>query len=242
MSGCTPNAHRHRKKPPGRIATAAARARNACSSIDPTQGNETEPAPLARSCWAPALLTEAYRGGPAVQFKVRSRIPGTKINGDDLLALAPTAGLDQLAQFRKLAGALLWGLVPGLLNDRWVPSQVSERCGWSVLLVLAQFGQFAGEFVLAALEVGEFLADLAGAESPAELRSGVERGDHRNRCRADFDAGGKQSPSEIGEVRLAVDVPAPGVTPRKARDGERTLFPHRVHLPQCGFEDGPLPG
>jgi hypothetical protein len=50
-----------------------------------------------------ALLSEVYRGGPAVimggplgQFR------GRKATGEDLLGLCPPAGLDQLAQFRRV--------------------------------------------------------------------------------------------------------------------------------------------
>jgi hypothetical protein len=70
----------------------------------PLPGNAATPEHLARCCWALALLTEGWRGGPMVaargplgQFRGQSRVCG-----DDLLGLAPPAGVDQLARFRRV--------------------------------------------------------------------------------------------------------------------------------------------
>jgi len=69
----------------------------------PGPGSAVEAELLARSCWALALLSEVQRGGPQAamggplgQFRNRTA------SGADLLALCPSAGLDQLAQFRRV--------------------------------------------------------------------------------------------------------------------------------------------
>ena len=63
---------------------------------------------LARSCWAFALLTEACRRGPVVAATgPLGRFRGGAVSGDDLLGLAPLAGLDQLARFRRVFSATL---------------------------------------------------------------------------------------------------------------------------------------
>jgi hypothetical protein len=70
----------------------------------PLPGNAAAPEHLARCCWALALLTEGWRGGPTAaamgplgQFRGHSRVCG-----DDLLGLAPPAGLDRLARLRRV--------------------------------------------------------------------------------------------------------------------------------------------
>ena len=64
----------------------------------PGAGNSTDAAVLARSCWVLALITEAYRGGPMVAATgPLGRFRGAAVTSDDLLGLAPPAGLDQLA-------------------------------------------------------------------------------------------------------------------------------------------------
>ncbi len=74
----------------------------------PTGGNNADAVVLARSCWAFALLTEAYRGGPMVAAAgPLGQFRGAAVTGDDLLGLAPPAGLDQLAGFRHVFNATL---------------------------------------------------------------------------------------------------------------------------------------
>jgi hypothetical protein len=69
----------------------------------PVPGNDADPALLARSCWGLALLTEAFRGGPRVAAGgPLGRFRGRSVCGDDLLGLAPSAGLLQLAAFRRV--------------------------------------------------------------------------------------------------------------------------------------------
>lgn len=68
----------------------------------PGPGCDAEPDLLARSCWALALLTEVFRGGPMVLAAgPLSQLRGTA-KAASLLALCPPAGLDQLAQFRHV--------------------------------------------------------------------------------------------------------------------------------------------
>jgi hypothetical protein len=74
----------------------------------PTAGNAADAVALARSCWAFALITEACRGGPMVAAAgPLGRFRGAAVTGDDLLGLAPSAGLDQLARFRHVFSAVL---------------------------------------------------------------------------------------------------------------------------------------
>ena len=63
----------------------------------PRPGSLVEGEMLARSCWALALLTEVYRGGPPVLMGgPLGQFRGRKASGADLLALCPHVGLDQL--------------------------------------------------------------------------------------------------------------------------------------------------
>jgi hypothetical protein len=57
---------------------------------------------LARACWALALATEAARSAQAAAMGPLARLPDKPLLVDDLLALAPPAGLDQLAGFRRV--------------------------------------------------------------------------------------------------------------------------------------------
>ena len=82
----------------------AAPAQREVTFTGPLPGNAAAPEHLTRCCWALALLTEGWRGGPMAaargplgQFRGHSRVCG-----DDLLGLAPPAGLDQLARLRRV--------------------------------------------------------------------------------------------------------------------------------------------
>lgn len=69
----------------------------------PTASNTTEPELLARACWAFALLTEVFRGGPMVaQAGPLGRFQGSEISREDLLDLVPDDAIDQLAGFRRV--------------------------------------------------------------------------------------------------------------------------------------------
>jgi hypothetical protein len=86
----------------------------------PVPGSAADPGLLARSCWALALLTEAFRGGPAIAARgPLGRFQGRAASRDDLLDLAPPAGLSQLAEFRQVFEA---ALLPALAtrNGPWV--------------------------------------------------------------------------------------------------------------------------
>ena len=68
----------------------------------PLPGSDVDAELLARGCWALALLTEAFRSVQAATTGPLSRFQGRTVTADDLLALAPPAGLDQLARFREV--------------------------------------------------------------------------------------------------------------------------------------------
>jgi hypothetical protein len=68
----------------------------------PLPGSDVDAELLARGCWALALLTEAFRSMQAAATGPLSRFQGRTVTADDLLALAPSAGLDQLARFREV--------------------------------------------------------------------------------------------------------------------------------------------
>jgi len=70
--------------------------------IGPASGILGEPEDLARACWALALLTEAYRRPMAMVNGPLSGFTGRRVPGSTLLALAPPAGLTQLAGFRSV--------------------------------------------------------------------------------------------------------------------------------------------
>jgi hypothetical protein len=88
----------------------------------PLPGSTLDPVRLARCCWALALLSEAWRGGPAVamrgplgRFRDHSRV-----RGDDLLEVAPPAGLDQLAKLQRVSESVL------------IPQLASRRGPWTL--------------------------------------------------------------------------------------------------------------
>lgn len=89
-------------KPPDRPA------RSVMTFNGPCEGTKAEPATLYRVCWALALLSEAYRGGPEVAvLGPLGRFRGQGVSAGDLLSLAPDAGLDQLAKLRQVFEASL---------------------------------------------------------------------------------------------------------------------------------------
>ena len=85
----------------------------------PVAGSAVERDVLHRSCWALALLSEVYRGGPMIaEIGPIGRLPDRSAKA--LLAAAPQAGLGQLAELRTvMESALLPALAsrPGL----WAP-------------------------------------------------------------------------------------------------------------------------
>jgi len=73
----------------------------------PVAGSRTDQELLARGCWALALVTEAFRAAQAAAVGPLARFHGGPVTADVLLALAPPAGLDQLARFRHVFEATL---------------------------------------------------------------------------------------------------------------------------------------
>jgi len=87
----------------------------------PAAGNGADAGVLARSCWVLALITEAYRGGPMVAAAgPLGRFRGAAVTSDDLLGLAPPAGLDQLAGFRHVFSTIL------------IPQLAARRGTWAL--------------------------------------------------------------------------------------------------------------
>jgi hypothetical protein len=76
--------------------------------VGPVAGARTAPEHLACVCWFLALLTEAYRGGPAVAMagplgRFRNRQPSV----DEVLHMAPKAAIGQLSDLRHVFEAVL---------------------------------------------------------------------------------------------------------------------------------------
>jgi hypothetical protein len=68
----------------------------------PVAGSSVDQELLARGCWALTLATEAFRSAQAAEMGPLARFHGGPVTADALLALAPPAGLDQLARFRRV--------------------------------------------------------------------------------------------------------------------------------------------
>jgi hypothetical protein len=68
----------------------------------PVAGSSVDEELLARGCWALALATEAFRSAQAAAMGPLAQLPRRQVSADSLLALAPPAGLDQLAKFRRV--------------------------------------------------------------------------------------------------------------------------------------------
>lgn len=103
-----------------------------CRFDGPAAGCVADPQVLNRACWAIALLTEAFRGGlPAIARGPLGRFAGrSRVTGDELLALAPPDGVDQLGRFRRVFTDILlpqlagyrgtWALGPSFTGSRLI--------------------------------------------------------------------------------------------------------------------------
>jgi hypothetical protein len=69
-----------------RALTGTGPGRPCARYTGPGPGSTAELGHLARACWALALLTEAFRGGPAAAGPL-GQYRGRPVSGDDLLAL-----------------------------------------------------------------------------------------------------------------------------------------------------------
>jgi len=133
-------------KPPDRPARAVMTFNGPC------EGTKAEPATLYRACWALALLSEAYRGGPDVAaLGPLGRFRGHALSADDLLSLAPGAGLNQLARLRQVFEATL------------LPALALRRGTWAV------GPTFAGS------ELMNADADLVAAELLLEVKTTAKK-------------------------------------------------------------------
>lgn len=95
------------------IGCSAPRAGHPRMFDGPHAGSVAEPELLARGCWTLSLLTEIFRSGALGTSPLAQLDPGT-VHGDDLLHLAPSEGLEQLADLRQQAEAVL---LPVLANS-----------------------------------------------------------------------------------------------------------------------------
>lgn len=90
--------------------------------IGPQPSSTIDPEQLGRCCWALALLTESWRGGPVVAAMGplgRFRDQG-HVRGNDLLDLVSQAGIDQLARFRHVFESVL------------IPHLAARRGSWTL--------------------------------------------------------------------------------------------------------------
>jgi hypothetical protein len=101
------------------ISTVAATSMTGSGFRGPAGGNDADPESLARACWALSLLTEVFRvgriaaaSGPLSPFLERPA------SAAELLALAPPAALDQLAEFRHVYETTLIPVL-ALCPGRW---------------------------------------------------------------------------------------------------------------------------
>jgi len=73
----------------------------------PMGGNEADPGQLASICWALALLTEMFRNPVAAMRGPLERFQGRRASAGELLGLASSAALGQLAAFREVFASTL---------------------------------------------------------------------------------------------------------------------------------------
>jgi len=119
----------------------------------PVAGSAVEPEVLHRSCWALALLSEVYRGGPMIaEIGPIGRLPNRSAKA--LLAATPAAGLDQLAALRAVMESAL------------LPSLASRPGLWAAGPTLAGSALMAGDCDLIA---GGLLLELKVSAKPVSL-------------------------------------------------------------------------
>jgi hypothetical protein len=110
----------------------------------PAQGSGAEPDLLYRACWGLALLTEVYRGGPAIAATGPiGRLP--HMSARSLLDAVPDAGLEQLAALRDVMEPVL------------LPAIKSRRGLWAIGPVFAGSQIMRGD---ADLVAGGLLTEL----------------------------------------------------------------------------------
>lgn len=73
----------------------------------PVSGNDADPSHLASACWALALLTEMYRNPMVAVRGPLERFQYQRASARQLLELAPSAALGQLAKFREVFETVL---------------------------------------------------------------------------------------------------------------------------------------
>jgi hypothetical protein len=145
----------------------------------PRPGSTVEAELLARSCWALALLSEVYRGGPPVVMGgPLAQFRGRKAAGRDLLALCPPAGLDQLAQFRQVFETTLipqlatrpglWAIGPTFTGSQLIKADADLVAG-GLLLDLKTSSKLSLAVTDLFQVIGYALLDFEDAYRVAEL-------------------------------------------------------------------------
>jgi hypothetical protein len=103
----------------------------AAAFVGPVAGSDVDGELLSRGCWALALLTEIYRGGPiALEHSPLKGYLRPGISAEDLLTLTPASALEQLAQIRDV---LETTLIPHLAG-RAGPWAIGPRFAGSKLM------------------------------------------------------------------------------------------------------------
>ena len=137
-----------------RSVSGVAGSRSRDRFTGPIAGNAADPALLYRACWATALLTEVFRGGPNVALRgPLSRFADRRnATGDDLLAIAPPAAVSQLAQFREVFTTVLlpqlanchglWGIGPAFTGSALIRAD-ADLIAAGLLLDLKTSGSFS---------------------------------------------------------------------------------------------------
>ena len=121
--------------------------------IGPVAGSAVEPDVLHRSCWALALLSEVYRGGPMIaEIGPISRLPNR--TAEALLAATPPVGLEQLAALGTVMESTL------------LPSLAARPGLWAPGPTLAGSALMAGDCDLIA---GGLLLELKVSAKPISL-------------------------------------------------------------------------
>jgi hypothetical protein len=122
-----------------RALSGVADARDPARFTGPGPGSTADPEHLARACWAIALLTEAFRGGPRAAQGPLGQFHGRQISGEDLLKITPPTAVSQLAAFRQVyetelipqlaARPGLWALGPAFTGSALMPADADLITG-----------------------------------------------------------------------------------------------------------------
>jgi hypothetical protein len=120
----------------------------------PAAGTAADPVLLYRTCWATALLTEVFRGGPGVAVRgPLGRFAGRRnVTGDELLAMTPPPAAGQMTLFREVFTTVLlpqladchglWGVGSAFTGSALISAD-ADLIAAGLLLDLKTSAQFA---------------------------------------------------------------------------------------------------